>query len=109
MSCFVGVEVTVEVTDDERHLSTTEFACVSPDAPHAHRMSPRLLPHSNPGCGNAEAALNTVLADCKYPEDLWAALGKPIAMGAVEELIEAAACVDPSFQKQVQAIWETGT
>lgn len=65
-------------------------------------------PHSNPGCGSAEVALNTVIAESKYPEDLWAALGKPLAMGAVEELIEAAARADPSFQKQVQAIWETG-
>lgn len=68
-----------------------------------------LMPHhSNPGCNNAEAALNTVLAECKYPEELWRALGKPLAMEAVEELIEAAAVVDPSFQKQVQTIWETG-
>lgn len=70
---------------------------------HTHQPPP-----SNPGCANSQVALNAVLSDARYPEELWAALGKPVALGAVEELIEAAALVDPSFQKQVQTIWETG-
>lgn len=49
-----------------------------------------------------------MLAEAKSPPELWKMLGHPVNMDAVESIIEAAAQLDSSFQKQVQAIWEIG-